>query len=265
MDKATWRDNDQTHLYGLDPCYGGEDRCVGRELIFGRDLSDRQILMLMPVHVFKVNLTKAQDAEDQIAEQVAEKLDSLKIKAEDCFYDSFGKGTLGAAFARKFGYRVPTAVDAGGSPTDRPVRDDLFVFEKDGTKRLKTCREHYKYFVSELWFSARYIIESDQMRGLDEETMAEGCARIYEMVESNKIQVEPKSDPKKKEDLKRRLGKSPDLFDCTVIGVEGARQRGFRISRLGYKVEGGEKEVDFFDEEARQYEAAMKKHLLVKA
>jgi hypothetical protein len=124
-------------------------------------------------------------------------------------------------------------VDSGARPSKRPVREDLFVEEDNGTKRLKRCDEHYSKFVSELWFSVRYAIEAEQLRGLLNDVMAEGCARIYETVSGNKIEVEPKSDPKKKEDLKRRLGKSPDLFDTTCIVMEGARQRGFKIQRLG--------------------------------
>jgi len=52
--------------------------------------------------------------------------------------------------------------------------------------------------------------------------------------------VEPKSDPKAKEDLKRRLGKSPDLFDALCIGMEGARQRGFTIAKLSNNTDDGE-------------------------
>ncbi len=32
--------------------------------------------------------------------------------------------------------------------------------------------------------------------------------------------------------MKERTGRSPDLFDCLAIAVEGARRRGFTISKL---------------------------------
>ena len=41
--------------------------------------------------------------------------------------------------------------------------------------------------------------------------------------------IESKHDPKARE----RMRRSPDLFDCTVTGIEGARQLGFRIHKLG--------------------------------
>lgn len=234
MDGVKWKDDRQTNLYALDPSYGGEDRCVGMPLKFGEDVDGKQILLVMPYRVYKLDLVKNLSAEDQIAEIFAEELTTYNVPPENAFYDAGGKGTIGAAFARKFGHRVPVAVDSGAQPTKRPVREDLFV-DDHGEKRLKRCDEHYCKFVSEMWFSARYTIEAGQMRGLLDDVMAEGCARIWEMSAGNKYKVESKnpSDPKERDTLKRRLGKSPDLFDCLVIGVEGARQRGFKIARLG--------------------------------
>ncbi len=232
LEQVKWKDTKQTHIYALDPSYGGEDRCVGMPGKFGEGVDGKQILELMPYRVFRLDLRREMAVEDQIAEILAEELDTYDVAPENCFYDSTGKGTIGAAFARKFGHRVPVAVDSGAQPTKRPVREDLFVEEK-GAKRLKRCDEHYSKFVTEMWFSLRYTIEAEQLRGLLDDVMNEGCARIYEVVKGNRYEIEAKSDPKKKEDLKRRLGKSPDLFDCAVILTEGARQRGFKIRRLG--------------------------------
>lgn len=96
--------------------------------------------------------------------------------------------------------------------------------------------------------------------------MAEGCARIYNITGGNKIEVEPKSDPKKKEDLKRRLGKSPDLFDYLAVGVEGARRLGFTIGRLGEEIESAAKdEEDFFETESKMYEDALKRGMLARS
>ena len=145
----------------------------------------------------------------------------------------------------------------------RPVREGLFVEDRTG-RRLKTCREHFSKFVSEAWFAVRYCIEADQMRELPPEMMAEGCARIYEMVGGNKIEVEPKSDPKKKEDLKRRLGKSPDLFDALTIGVEGARRRGFTIAKLGTPdPEEGNADDWLAEMVKKNYELAKSKRIMV--
>lgn len=267
LDKAVWQDNNKTIVYGLDPTYGGEDRCIGVPLTFGTSIEGKQIIEIGPYRSFGLNMMRIEErsVEDQIADIVAEELTTYGIAPTNVFYDATGKGTIGGAFARKFGHQAPVAVDSGAMPTERPVRDGLFVNdEKTGQSRLKTCKEHYSKFVSEMWFAVRYAIESEQLRGLPEDMMMEGCARIYYMVGGNKIEVEPKSDPKKAEDLKRRLGKSPDLFDALAIGIEGARQRGFMIAQLANaaNVDGDD---DFFDEEAKEYEKAINDNLLTHA
>lgn len=257
LESVKWKDDQQTNIYGLDPSYGGDDRCVGMPGKFGLDIEGNQILLLLPYRVFRLDLRKEMSAEDQIAEILTEELTRYNVPPENCFYDACGKGTIGGALAANFGHRVPVAVDSGARPTKRPVREDLFV-EENGGKRLKRCDEHYSKFVSEMWYSVRYTIEADQLRGLLEDVMAEGCARIYEVVAGNKIEVEPKTDPKKKEDLKRRLGKSPDLFDTAAILVEGARQRGFKIRRLGSSVnDDGEDGFRWLADKVRQHHELM--------
>ena len=263
LEKAEWGQGDKHRIYAIDPTYGGDDRCVGIPGEFGMGLNGQMILRVMPYKVFPFNLQSNVKVEDQLGTMLEEELNLYGIKPEDCFYDSVGKGTIGAAFARKFGFKVPVAVDTGARPSKRPVRHDLFVMDMTGQKRLKRCDEHYSKFVSELWFSVRECIEAEQLRELQEDVMLEGCARIYEHVAGNRIEVEPKSDPKKKEDLKRRLGKSPDLFDALTILVEGARQRGFQITRLGTGVKSSDTDEDWIDQEAKEYEDAIKSRLLV--
>jgi hypothetical protein len=235
LEKAVWKDTNQQRVYFLDPSYGGEDRCVGGCLEWGIGIDETVIIRVVHYRVYKFNLSIGKEIEDQIADILYEELKTYGIASTDAFYDSTGKGTLAGPFAIKFGSQAPVAIDSGAQPTRRPVRDDLFVDGENGRPRLKMCFEHYSKFVSEMWFSVRYAILANQLRELPDEMMAEGCARIYNVVAGNRIEVEPKNDPKNKENLKRRLGKSPDLFDALCIGMEGARRRGFQIAKLGAK------------------------------
>ena len=133
---------------------------------------------------------------------------------------------MGTAYARIWNANV-IAVEFGGNPSNRPVCQDLFTKdEKTGQTRLKLCSEHYSKRVTEFWFAARYLIESGQLRGLTNDVMEEGCMREWKMVRGNKIELETK------EDCKKRMGRSPDLFDWLVTLVEGALQRGFKIARM---------------------------------
>ena len=50
--------------------------------------------------------------------------------------------------------------------------------------------------------------------------------REWTKVKNDLIEVETK------EKMKERTGRSPDLFDWLAIAVEGARRRGFQVSKL---------------------------------
>jgi hypothetical protein len=252
---AVWGPKLRTRIYAVDPAYGG-DRCVAGWAEFGEDINGDQIIRINRPKVLQIVIDAKKTPDDQIADQLKVDLDQSNIVPENCFYDSFGKGTIGYAFARAFGSNPPIPVDAGARPTRRPVRYDLFVTDPDGRKRLKRCDEHYSKFISELWFSVRETIESGQIRELPEDVMLEGCWREYKTVSGNLIEVEPKAD------LKERMGKSPDLFDWVCLIVEGARRRGFKIERLGADVVGGSSSLDWFFEKQRKVAEQRKQHAL---
>lgn len=253
-DVAFWAGTARTWIYGIDPAYGGGDRCVGGAIEFGEGLDGHQILKCHPSEIIPISLRINTPPEDQIARYVKDRLEELKIPVENCFYDSFGRGTLGFSFSEVFGQKTPRPVDFGQKPTKRPVRQDLYV-EEDGQKRLKTCEEHYSKYVSELWFCVREIIQGGQMRELPKATMEEGCSREYYMVSGNKYEVEPK------EDMKERMGYSPDLFDHLCVCCEGARQRGFKIETIGSDVKSTR--TDFLAKEQEEYSRDLKRFLPV--
>jgi hypothetical protein len=98
--------------------------------------------------------------------------------------------------------------------------------EKTKARRLVLCSEHYSKFVTELWYSVRYAIESNQIRSLPLDVMYEGCQREWKIVRGNRIEIETK------EEMKLRTGRSPDLFDWLATAIEGARRKGYFISKL---------------------------------
>jgi hypothetical protein len=226
-DKAVWKGSDRIKIYACDPAYGGRDRCIIGWVEFGEGLDGGTILKIQPPRLLRISLKDGRIPEDQIAEAVKQDMEDHGIPAQNGFYDSFGKGTVGNAFAKVFGNICPVPINAGEPPTQRPVRHDLYVVEPGGRQRLKRCDEHYFNFITEMWFSAREAIEAGQVRELPEDVMMEGCSRQYITVSGYKIQVEPKHD------MRKRTGKSPDLFDWLCIAIEGARRMGFHIRGLG--------------------------------
>lgn len=254
FEDAVW-DGEPTKLYALDPAYGRGDRCVGRKVEFGKSVGGQQIILLGKDEIIPIKISTSVDAEDQIAQFVKSRMESLGIPPQNCFYDSFGRGTLGYSFSKVFKEKNPVPIDSGSQPTKRPVRFDLFVTEKNGNKRLKTCDEHYTKFISEMWFSVREAIDSQQLRGLDIPSCREGLARKFTKNRNAKIEIEPKDD------MKKRLGYSPDLFDNIAIGLEGARRLGFQIKSFGAekkKAQGN----DWLSKQAKEYDDAIKSRQL---
>jgi hypothetical protein len=242
LDKAHWRGTPRRRAFAVDAAYGGTggDRCVAGWVEWGEDVDGKVVLRVEPPRIVPVSVKSARQPEDQIAEWVLAAAAAEGIATADIFYDSTGRGTLGAAFARLSATAPPVPVEFGGSATARPVRHDLYVpvdaRNPSRGKRHKRCDEHYANFVTELWFSVRYVIECDQLRELPEDVMSEGCLRQFGKAAGNRYKVESKSSrdgATGKPGMKERTGFSPDLFDWLVTAVEGARQRGFRIERLG--------------------------------
>jgi hypothetical protein len=256
-DEAVWTGRDIVSIYAIDPAYGGDDRCVGGRIQYGPDRDGKLILKVYPPRVIPVKPGIAIKPEDQIAQEVKKDLEKFSIPVQNCYYDSFGKGTVGHAFALIFGHNTPKPVDSGAPPSTRPVRNDLFIYDKGlKRKRLKRCDEHYSKFISELWFSVRYSIECGQLKELPQDVMMEGCLREYGMAMGNKVEVEKKADTRK------RMGRSPDLFDWLAIAVEGARDTGFVIGNPAETIT----EEDPFDDYRKQgddYNSILKKAMLV--
>jgi hypothetical protein len=227
LEDVIWDGSPRVKIFGLDAAYGGAggDRCVGGYGEFGRDVQGATILKYWkPVIVpIVVNIPKL--PEDQIAEWVRNFCQSNGIPPENMFYDSTGRGSLGPSLARIWSANI-NPVEFGGSPSDRPVTMDHYIMDRNGQRRLKTCKEHYSKFVSELWWSTRYAIVAGQVRGLIEEVIDDGCMREWSEVAGNKIEIEPKMK------MKERTGQSPDLYDWAAIVLEGARRRGFQIKKM---------------------------------
>lgn len=237
MEEPVWLNSNLTYITALDAAYRavGGDRCVLMRIAFGPesyapdplvpsealirqqndDAEHKIIFALLDTVVIPIASNELESPEDQIVMFVKQKHGQWQVGPESFFFDAGMRTSLVTAFARLWSPKV-NSVDFGGKPSERRVSRDIDI----------SCRDYYANFVTELWYSVRLAIEAGQVRGLSEDVVAEGCLREWTKVAGNKIKVETK------EDMKLKSGRSPDLFDCLVTGMEGARQRGFVISRL---------------------------------
>lgn len=237
LEQPVWRDTNIKKIAFMDAGYGG-DRCIFGELNFGRPseaeftetaqvgalashdaplVYGRQIAAIVDTMVVPIANEKGSDLpEDQIVHWVVAQLEKRGIPLSDFFYEPGQRTKLTVAFSRITG-GIGNPIDFGGKATDRPVAHGMDVL----------CVDYYSKFVTEAWYSFRLAVEAGQIRGLTEGAMWEFCAREWGYVGGNRIEVEPK--PK----MKEKTGRSPDEADAIVTGLEGARQRGFQIVKVG--------------------------------
>lgn len=244
FEPVVWKGGNLTKVYGIDPAYGG-DRCVAGIIQFGEDINGKQVISVEYTTVIPIVPDPMRNAEDQIAVFVKHDCERNGVNPENVFYDSTGRGTLGTSFARAWSAYTNT-IEFGGSPTTRPVCLDLYIYDEDlKQRRLKRCDEHYSKFVTELAFSVRYLVESEQLKNLPPEVADECGMREWGYVRGNKIEVEPKSETKK------RMNRSPDLADFLAVAVEGARRLGFQISKMESPKNATSTTNDFWREQVR--------------
>lgn len=257
-ENAVWAaDAKLVKVAALDAGYGG-DRCIGGYAEFGKCSDEKMRLQFYPPHQVPIRAKSdtPMDAEDSISEYERDFCIGRKIPPENFFHDSTGRGSLGTSLARKWSAAC-NPVEFGGAPTKRPVTMDTFVVDQvTRVRRLKRCDEHYSKLVSEFWYSLRFAIEADQIRGLPEDVMNELCMRQWERVAHDKIEVESKAE------MKLRTRKSPDLGDWAAIILEGARRLGFQISKLGNDLQSEDDSFSWLDEwQSRQQKWLASKQL----
>ena len=104
-------------------------------------------------------------------------------------------------------------VDFGGKASDRPV---------SAADREKSS-VRYANRVSELWGTGKELIRCDQLRNITKEMADEMTVRKYKdnkaLDGGSRIKVESKVD------MKRRTGKSPDVYDSACVLIELCREK----------------------------------------
>lgn len=256
---VVWASAARTLVFFLDAGYGG-DRCVGGGAEFGKTTDGKTILMLYEPEIVPISVNVTSEPEEQIATWIKDYCIKRNIPPENAGHDATGRGSLGTFIARAWS-ALTHPIESGGAPTDRPVSADLYVYDdkenkspndKTQRRRLKKCSEHYVKRVTEYWFSVRYTVQAGQLRGLNSETLDEFCQRLWDRKKQDKIELETKQD------MKARVGKSPDLADWCAGIVEMARRKGFMISSLVQEPENSTSNLDWLIE-ASQKRAKMER------
>ncbi len=235
---VVWGHEALTTLYCADISYLADhgDRTVGRPITFGKD-AEGVMRLAFPERplVYAPSDRATGSIEEQLAYLMMAECIRLSIPPSRVFWDGTGRSSFTAAFMRLPSWlgESPTAghaIEFGGTASNRPnflkrkYEEDLDARRKKGD--LLPCDEVFDRFVSELWYAFYALVIAKQCRGIDRETVKEGEKRTWKLTAGNRISVEPKRE------MKLRVGRSPDAFDCVVTGLEGARRLGFPLGAL---------------------------------
>lgn len=251
--EVIWGPEPTTKVYSVDCGYGG-DRAVAGYCEFGIDTSGATIFQVHPPSVIPISVET--EPEDQIALYTKKECDGLNIEGANMFFDAGMRATAATALAKLFSPDV-NAVNFGGSPTKRPVsREEYILDQNTGAKRLKLCDEHYDRFVTELWFSVRFAVLSGQMRGLPVDVADEFYQREWTKGKGDRYELETK------EEMKQRIGFSPDLADWLAIALEGARRLGFMIEGVPESSGTKKDDPDYLQKALTEYRRSIKKRQL---
>jgi len=225
FDSCVWSGSDTVKVFGIDAGYGG-DLCVGICGEFGADITGGTVIKFHEPVVIPVRLSAPEIVEDQIATFAKGECLRMGIPDEHVYIEAGMRATLAVSFSRIMSPRI-NAVNFGGAATERPVSNDLFIFdERTGQRRHKKANEHYSKYVTQLWFSVRAAVESKQVRDLPKKVAEEFCMREWYMVHGDRYELETKIE------CKERIGVSPNYADACAVCLEGALRLGFQIERL---------------------------------
>jgi hypothetical protein len=153
---------------------------------------------------------KTVDRNQQLVNLYHEECAKRGIKVEDRGVDSTGAGDPFSTILATVMGRGFQMVSFAGAPSDKTV----------GTTNSRSGKDRFANRVSELWYVGKDFIKAGQIRGLDPETCIQMCARMYKLVDREKVEVESKKVMKQ-----RTNGRSPDRADAFFGCIEIARRR----------------------------------------
>jgi hypothetical protein len=204
-DTIVWEGGDLITIAALDPAFTMDgDDCILRFAKIGMS-ADGSVVMNLTDTV-RLNLIDDPNMPIfyQVADKTIEELINRKIKPEHFAIDATGAGAGIADIMSQRWQLGFHRVSFGGAATDDPISVD----------DARPAKQIYANRVSQLWGTIKVLIMSQSIRGLDDQTARELCARIYTL-KNERTLLESKKELKK-----RTKGNSPDRADALALLCE---------------------------------------------
>ncbi len=186
----------------LDPAYEYDDPVLTIATL-GRSRDGKPCCMGKKQHRIKLTQSDTVTKDRQLANETMRLCAEEQVAPDDFICDTTGNGR--SVYALLFESWSPKIhkLEYGGAATDRPLR----------LNDSKPSNEQVKYFVAELWFRASYMAADGLLCGfnnLDSKCLDDLTTRRYTIKQDGerKIMV-----VETKDEMKKRLGRSPDYGD----------------------------------------------------
>jgi len=215
LDKPIW-DGTPKDIAGIDPSYTeGGDRFVFTHMKWGKLISGKWAIALEKQYVLNRRAGSQEDFQYEMIQQIHDLSVKLGIPNQWMGVDASAGGIFWSIGEREL-LRGWHAVSFAGAASDLPVSAQ-YALRNEATGKPQVGKELFHNMSSELCFVSRYFLECEQLKGVTPDLAWEMTQRKY-VRRTRKIIIESKTD------MKKRIGKSPDLFDSFSVGLFVARK-----------------------------------------
>lgn len=215
LDKPIW-DGTPKDIAGIDPSYTeGGDRFVFTHMKWGKLISGKWAIALEKQYVLNRRAGSQEDFQYEMIQQIHDLSIKLGIPNQWMGVDASAGGIFWSIGEREL-LRGWHAVSFAGAASDLPVSAQ-YAMRNEATGKPQVGKELFHNMSSELCFVSRYFLECEQLKGVTPDLAWEMTQRKY-VRRTRKIIIESKTD------MKKRIGKSPDLFDSFSVGLFVARK-----------------------------------------
>ena len=215
LDKPIW-DGTPKDIAGIDPSYTeGGDRFVFTHMKWGKLISGKWAIALEKQYVLNRRAGSQEDFQYEMIQQIHDLSMKLGIPNQWMGVDASAGGIFWSIGEREL-LRGWHAVSFAGAASDLPVSAQ-YALRNEATGKPQVGKELFHNMSSELCFVSRYFLECEQLKGVTPDLAWEMTQRKY-VRRTRKIIIESKTD------MKKRIGKSPDLFDSFSVGLFVARK-----------------------------------------
>lgn len=198
----------------LDPAYEHDDPVLTLG-VMGRLRDGPHAALCQKQHRIKLSESSIKTKDRQLADETMRLCKQHGVAPENFICDTTGNGR--SVYALLFESWSPKIqkVEYGGAATERPLR----------LNDPKPANEQVKYFVAELWFRAAFMAAHGMICGLgnlNPKCIDDLTARRYTIKQDGERKV---MVIESKDEMKKRMGRSPDYGDSLVqVGELMARK-----------------------------------------